>query len=50
MIDYIDEFSGAHAELGLCYALQERLGDALNEYKKTLELEPAYGKRFNFCT
>ena len=45
MIDYIDEFPGAHAELGLYYVLQGRLGDALNEYKKTLELEPAYGKR-----
>src|SRR3990172_5228936 len=39
VIDVINGFSGAHEVLGLCYVLQGRLGDALNEYKKVLELE-----------
>ena len=34
VIDLINGFSGAHELLGLCYVLQGRLGDALNEYKK----------------
>ena len=39
MIDLVNGFSGAHEILGLCYVLQGRLGNALNEYKKVLELE-----------
>ena len=41
-IQLIDEFPGAHEVLGLCYVLQGRLGDALAEYKKVLQQEPAY--------
>jgi tetratricopeptide (TPR) repeat protein len=41
-IQLIDEFSGAHEVLGLCYVLQGRLGNALAEYKKVLQQEPAY--------
>mgnify|MGYP003546785445 FL=1 len=44
VIDWIDRFSGAHAVLGLCYVQQGRLGDALNEYKKVLNLERGEGK------
>ncbi len=45
LIDWVDELSGAHAVLGLCYVQQGRLGDALNEYKRVLNLEHSYGKR-----
>src|SRR3989304_3105211 len=42
VIDLINGFSGAHEVLGLCYVLQGRLGDALDEYKKVLELESCF--------
>jgi len=42
VIDLINGFSGAHEFLGLCYVLQGRLGDALDEYKKVLELESCF--------
>ena len=41
----INEFPVAHEVLGLCYVLQGRLGDALNEYKKVLELNPALSEK-----
>ena len=45
VIDVINGFSGAHELLGLCYVLQGRLGDALNEYKKVLELESCFVRK-----
>src|SRR3989304_210167 len=45
VIDLINGFSGAHELLGLCYVLQGRLGDALNEYKKVLELESCFVRK-----
>ncbi len=42
MIHWIDGFSEAHELLGLCYVLQGRLSDALNEYNKALTLESNY--------
>lgn len=45
VIDVISEFSGAHEVLGLCYVLQGKLGDALNEYKKVLELESSFVRK-----
>jgi len=45
VIDAINGFSGAHELLGLCYVLQGRLGDALNEYKKVLELESCFVRK-----
>jgi len=41
----ISEFPGAHEVLGLCYVLQGRLGEALNEYKKVLELESGFVRK-----
>lgn len=45
LIGLIDGFPGAHAVLGSCYVQQGRLGNALNEYKKVLNLEHGYNKR-----
>ncbi|NUO09424.1 MAG: tetratricopeptide repeat protein [Candidatus Brocadia sp.] len=45
VIDRVDEFPGAHAVLGLYYVQLGRLGDALNEYKKVLNLENDSRKR-----
>src|SRR3989339_442610 len=45
VIDVINGFSGAHELLGLCYVLQGRLGDALNEYKKVLELKSCFVRK-----
>ena len=45
VIDVISEFPGAHEVLGLCYVLQGRLGEALNEYKKVLELESGFVRK-----
>ena len=45
VIDVINGFSGAHEFLGLCYVLQGGLGDALNEYKKVLELESCFVRK-----
>ncbi len=45
VIDVISEFSDAHEVLGLCYVLQGKLGDALNEYKKVLELESSFVRK-----
>ena len=45
VIGLINGFSGAHELLGLCYVLQGRLGDALNEYKKVLELESCFVRK-----
>jgi len=45
VIAVINEFPVAHEVLGLCYVLQGRLGDALNEYKKVLELESCFVRK-----
>src|SRR3990167_6474111 len=45
VIDVINGFSGAHELLGLCYVLQGRLGETLNEYKKVLELESCFVRK-----
>src|SRR3972149_4667758 len=45
VIAVINEFPVAHEVLGLCYVLQGRLGDALNEYKKVLELESSFARK-----
>ncbi|MFN3531262.1 MAG: tetratricopeptide repeat protein [Candidatus Brocadia sp.] len=45
LIGWIDGFSGAHEVLGSCYVQLGRLGEAINEYKKVLNLEYGYGKR-----
>ncbi|MCF6159418.1 MAG: tetratricopeptide repeat protein [wastewater metagenome] len=44
LIYLIDDFSPAHEVLGLCYMMQGKLGDALDEYKKVLKLSPDRGK------
>lgn len=40
----IDEVPCAHEVLGLCYVVQGRLGDALNEYEKVLKQSSKFGK------
>ncbi|MDO8745838.1 MAG: tetratricopeptide repeat protein [Candidatus Brocadiaceae bacterium] len=45
VIAVINEFPVAHEVLGLCYVLQGRLGEALNEYKKVLELESCFVRK-----
>ncbi|HHT9114223.1 MAG: tetratricopeptide repeat protein [Planctomycetes bacterium] len=45
VIDVISEFPVAYEVLGLCYVLQGRLGDALNEYKKVLALESCFVRK-----
>ncbi|MDO8140231.1 MAG: tetratricopeptide repeat protein, partial [Candidatus Brocadiales bacterium] len=45
MIDLVNGFSGAHEILGLCYVMQGRLGNALNEYKKVLDLESYFVRK-----
>ncbi|MCF6156038.1 MAG: tetratricopeptide repeat protein [Candidatus Brocadia sp.] len=45
LIVWIDGFSGAHEVLGSCYVQLGRLRDALNEYKKVLNLKYGHGKK-----
>lgn len=45
MIDWVDGFPGAHTVLGSCYVQLGRLGDALNEYTRVVNLEHRHGKR-----